>query len=277
MKSAIVLIIVAISGVFFVQSLDGVWSSVNVPRPYLEAYEYLQNSTGVTILVPSSYSIETPFYQKNLTIFWNHIAYFNTPTIFYYAYPASWIGQAQAGSSQPYAQMYNALYGGNRALFQSLAKELDIQYILYFSPSTVLYEYGSLPLPLHTLLEDTGFVIAKNFSSNLILLEDPNFTEKYKMSLVWGRLIFNFSKPESTFLSPTPYEAGLSTYPASNLTDYQGLAVFKLGHPSLTLSVSSEVVTYNIISEAITAIFIAFSFAYYFVKQFRKKPQSSDI
>ncbi|MGC8558895.1 MAG: hypothetical protein ACP5NC_07915 [Nitrososphaeria archaeon] len=251
----IIATLVLISGAFFVQSLTGIWSPVNVPQSYVRVYRELHNAQGVIITVPSTPSIETPFYQKTLHLFGTSVIYDAMPSSIYYFVPPGWMGEPESGSNPPYSTMYTYLYSGNSTGFKELAQRLDIEYIVYIPPSSMLGDFGSGYLNLAPLESITGFEPVTNYS-DIVLLKNPYFQNNYSMTISWGKITVNFMKPLTRFVSPFPQGEQLQSYPATNITTINGLIAFTSISSISKIVITSKTVMYNEISELVAFTYI---------------------
>ncbi|BCU66581.1 hypothetical protein HS7_00180 [Sulfolobales archaeon HS-7] len=238
----LMIVLSSVTGAVMIQYLSSAWSDVHIPKQFENAYVQLKNSSGTIMVIPQEFVIQFKFDPTNYTLFGRTFYMPGSPPNPFYNFPPSF---EIYPSNSP---LCCALEDGNYTKFDSCADNLDLEYVLYINRTAFIDEAGSSFMPtLDQVLDATHFVIYRNYSGEVYILENPNYTESFEV------------KPEVNGLLITGVNAKsvISRF-------YSGYSVMKKNNGFFIYFPQS---TYNLLSILMNALIYLLNLLYYVISR----------
>jgi hypothetical protein len=246
---------------------------IDVPSPYLSAYNDVRNSVFMT--VPTSYSMAFDFYWKP-----------GKPigVMMYWAFPPGLIlnqNPVNVGVTSPIlVKLYNAYTKGNSTGFQEIANTIGLQYIIWFSPQSIPggfwpnHPYSWYVGNITKLIKATGFEVYKNYTK-IVVLKNPR-EPAYNITIHgYGFLVSVRNASVDSIVIPLVYGTGWIAYPKSvNVSDYGGLVKLSNVSGVKQIFLVSKISLYNLYDVTLSGLYVGVLAVFYAIYKLRRRSKS---
>jgi hypothetical protein len=158
-----------------------------------------------------------------------------------------------------------SIYSNDPSTFKYYADLIGLKYIIWFSPSTFLGVWGiRKDFDINNLIKITNFSVYKNFSNNIIILENPKVKS---LNIKIGELGFYVNLSNEEVVTPLPYSTNYIIIPSSvYVKNYSGLLAIGSLKDNTQVFITSWYVVFNLLAVSIIVSYILFILVKFYVK-----------